>query len=220
MHWTTTTGRNDTVTTNRKVTRRPQMRLAVLRLQLNPKSSPSKLRETEARLEEAREKAKRLLPGTVGFGPLAINYSDDDTTRYRGGDLGWLETDPSKYHFDEAMLKAGFGLKTAGEISPFIHGKEGLYLVRAIDRREAAATASNAGDELARHRATIGKSRAVENAFAEETRQMIPVTVNSAAMQKLAIHQPASAGDDVITGSPLSSPPIVNLSSAPQVCSN
>jgi len=198
----------------------PQVRLAALRLQFNPKASAAKMKEAEARLEEARAKAQALAAETVGFGRLAIDYSDDDTTRYRGGDLGWLETDPSRYHFDEAMLKAGFGLKNAGEISPIIHGKDGLYLVRAIDRREAAATASNAADDLARHRATIEKRRALENAFAEETRQLIPVTVNSAAAEKLAVHQPAPPSDDVVTGSPLSSPPIADLSSAPPVRSN
>jgi peptidyl-prolyl cis-trans isomerase C len=172
----------------------PQVRLAALRLQVNAKASAAKMKEAEARLEEAREKAQELPAETVGFGRLAIEYSDDDTTRYRGGDLGWLETDPSKYHFDEAMLKAGFGLKTAGEISPIIHGKDGLYLVRAMERREAAATVGNAGDELARHRAQIEKRRALENAFAEETRQMIPVTLSSAAVEKLPVHQPVIPG--------------------------
>jgi len=207
-------------TLNKRKVLLPQVRLAALRLQVNPKASAAKIKEAEARLEEAREKAQELPADTVGFGSLAIAYSDDDTTRYRGGDLGWLETDPSKYHFDQAMLKAGFGLKNAGEISPIIRGKDGLYLVRVIERREAAATASNAGDELARHRAKIEKRRALENSFVEETRQMIPVTINSTAAEKLAVHQPASHGDDVTAGSPLYSPPIADLGSAPLLRSN
>jgi hypothetical protein len=171
-------------TIRQKRTRLPQMRLAILRLCVNPKASPGRLREAETRLEEAREKAHQLPPDTLGFGTLAIDYSDDDSTRYRGGDLGWLDTDPSRYHFDQAMLTAGFGLKNAGDISPIVRGKDGLYLVRAIARAEAAATIAKPDEELARHRAQMEKRRALETAFAEETGQMIPVTINSNSLGK------------------------------------
>jgi peptidyl-prolyl cis-trans isomerase C len=198
-------------TLNKRKVLLPQVRLAALRLQVNPKASAVKRKEAEARLEEAREKAQKLPAETVGFGPLAIDYSDDDTTRYRGGDLGWLETDPSRYHFDEAMLKAGFALKNPGEVSPVIQGKDGLYLIRAVARREATTTVAKPDEVLARHRAQIEKRRALENAFAEDTRRMIPVEVNTVVLEKLAIVQPISNAEAMTTGSPTHASPLANL---------
>src|SRR5262245_7373836 len=133
---------------NPKKPRLSQVRLAMLRLGVNAKATPARIKETEARLEEARAKASRLPPDTLGFGPLAIDYSDDDPTRYRGGDLGWLETDPARYHLDQAMLAAGFALADPGEISPIIRGADALYLVRSIDQRNAAAAVNKPDDEL------------------------------------------------------------------------
>ncbi|MCI0541038.1 MAG: peptidyl-prolyl cis-trans isomerase, partial [Verrucomicrobiales bacterium] len=170
---------------NRRTGRSPQMRLAILRLQINPKASPAKLKETEARLEEARVKAQSLPPNTIGFGALAIDYSDDDTTRYRGGDLGWLERDSAKYHFDPAMLAAGSALKTPGETSPIIRGREALFLVRLIGQRVAEEATPKPAEDLVRHRAHIEKRRTLENAFAAETKQMIPVTMDPIAISKL-----------------------------------
>jgi peptidyl-prolyl cis-trans isomerase C len=154
----------------------------MLRLQLNPKTTEPKRTALEARMEEARRKALQLPPGTVGFGPLAIDYSDDDATRYRGGDLGWLDTDPARYHIDPAALATGFALEERGQISSVIRGKDALYLVRVIDRRPAHSVAPAPNIELERHRALLAKRRALESAFAEETRAEIPVRLNVAAV--------------------------------------
>ncbi|HAB18466.1 MAG TPA: peptidylprolyl isomerase [Verrucomicrobiota bacterium] len=163
----------------------PQMRLAILRAQVSPKASALKRKETATKMEAIRAQALQLPPGTLGFGPLAFENSDDDSTRHRGGDLGWLNPDPGRYHYDSNVLAAGFALRSIGEISSVIRGQDGLYLVRLIDRRQAGSAATQPDENLLRHRAQLEKRRSLELAFAEETRLMIPVTLNEEIVRQV-----------------------------------
>lgn len=166
----------------RQAHRVSQVRLAILRQELSPKASVAKVRAAEERLAEAREKALRLPALTVGFGALALDYSDDEGSRMRGGDLGWLKNDPAHYNLDSAVLAAGFALPQPGDITPIIRGQDGLYLVRVIDRRSTGPAAQVENLELLRHRALREKRQAVEQAFAEEIRRLIPVSVDTGAL--------------------------------------
>lgn len=175
---------------------RETVRLAVLRLGLNPKAGAEKQRQVAARLEEARARTATLPAGTLGFGELALDYSDDPATRLRGGDLGWLEPDPSRYHLDPEVLAAGFALQTPGDLSPVVRGQDGFYVVRLIGRnREPAAMAANsATDEaLARHREHLERRQAVEAAFLDEIRRATPVTVDTNRVARLLAAVPVAA---------------------------
>lgn len=161
-----------------------QVRLAMLRLEAGPKAGADKMRRLEKRLEEAKSRAATLPPGTAGFGPLTLEYSDDDATRARGGDLGWLEADGSKYHLDPQVLAAGFALQRPGEVSPIVHGESGLYLMRLMDRRRIE-TEPEADEALARHREHLVRQQAVEAEFLDTIRRTIPVMVNTGLVEQV-----------------------------------
>lgn len=169
-----------TNTREASTTRSPdQVRLAVLRLDAGFKASAEKVRRIEERLEEARAVSKTI-PVVDGFGSLAVSHSEDPETRMRGGDLGWLDVEPSKYNLDPAVMEAGLSLSKPGEVSQVVRGKDALYVVRLMDRRRGGEMTSRAADGLlARHKAQIEQRRSAEEAFLEETRRMIPVTVNT-----------------------------------------
>lgn len=169
---------------------RPQARLAMLRVEMNPKSSEARLREATLRLENARTAALRLPASQLGFGALAAEYSDDDGTRYQGGDLGWLDEDPAKYHFDAAALAAGFALASVGEVSPVVRGRDGLYLVRLLGRRATPEPPPSQREERVRYQRHREHRQAVEEAFAAETRALIPVQVNTSAVDHFKDRHP------------------------------
>ena len=164
----------------------PQIRLAILRLDATPKTSAEKRARLEARLQEARSRVAALSADTVGFGPLAMEYSDDTASRIHGGDLGWLEADPTKYNLDPEVLKAGFALQNPGDTSAIVPGRDGLYLVRLVGRRtsaEAAAASRPRGggaseEALLAHRQHLETRKRIESAFLEETRRSIPVILH------------------------------------------
>ena len=71
-----------------------------------------------------------------GFGTLAIQASEHQASRYKGGDIGWLEVGGKPDSWRNAVLEIAKGLKTPGENSPVVGKKEGLFLVRLIERRD------------------------------------------------------------------------------------
>jgi hypothetical protein len=173
-----------------------QVRLAMLRLQVHTKGSAAKFAETEARLNVARAKAPGI-PIADGFGTLGVENSDDDATRLRGGDIGWFEESTEKYNIDAEVLKAGFALKTPGEVSPVIHGMDGLYIVRLLGRRQTQPNTATAQRNVARHRQQLETRKRIEQDFLEEIRRLIPSTINRNALKEVSqAHSLASTALD------------------------
>jgi peptidyl-prolyl cis-trans isomerase C len=160
---------------------------AWLRLQFTPRTSAARKSTLRARMDEARAKAFQLDSSVPGFGPLAIDYSDDDATRSMGGDLGWISPSNSSLPGGEAVRAALDGLQQNGEVSPVIEGRDGFYLLRLIERRDSNGRGATARQEaaVAWHRAQIERRRAIENAVLVELRERIPVQHHTNALEEV-----------------------------------
>ena len=160
---------------------------AWLRLQFTPRTSAARKETLRARMDEARAKALQLESSIPGFGPLAIEYSDDDATRSMGGDLGWISPSNSTLPGGDAVRQALDGLQQNGEVSPVVEGRDGFYLLRLIERRESSARGVAARQEaaVASHRAQIERRRSVENTVLTELRERIPVQYHTNALNEV-----------------------------------
>lgn len=117
----------------------PQIHLAVLRQGFHAHTPEAKRQRLRESLEEARRRTARLPPDLADFGALAVEFSDDQATRYQGGDLGWLGENGQGLALDPRVFAAGLALRVVGEISPVTEGTDGYYLVRYLGRRMVAA---------------------------------------------------------------------------------
>ena len=97
-----------------KYTKSAQIRLAILHLGADSKTSETKRAELRARLTEARDKALENLTRTdlrqasPDFGTLAIDYSEDQASRYRDGRLCRRQIHRSeRFSIDGGSGKAG-----------------------------------------------------------------------------------------------------------------
>lgn len=161
---------------NREKYGRPaKIRLALLYLECSAKSSEAKRAETRARLEEARRQVLTNPPSggrgaaAGGFGALAIECSDDQASRFRGGDIGWLEPGAS-YRWPHEVLEAGFALEK-NQVSAVLELEAGMYLVMKTDSREAAITPLEQVEAGLRQRVLVRKQRALDEAFRKESVQ-------------------------------------------------
>lgn len=117
-------------------TREAQARVALLYLPYAVKGESARA-AVHQRLEEARAKAAELAEGSRGFGPLAPKYSDEATSRFKGGDVGWMQAGRGSYRWPEPVVQTAFRLTTVGEISSVIETEEGAYLIMLMDSRPA-----------------------------------------------------------------------------------
>jgi len=185
--------------------------VAWLRLQFNPRSSAQRRDVLRERMNEARTKALALGPDVAGFGSLAIDYSDDDGSRSAGGDLGWLSQAHSTLPGGDAVMNALAGLRSPGEISPVIEGREAFYLLRLIERRAATGGTNRARQDaaIASHRGQIEGRRTIERGYLEELRSRIPAHYHTNAIEeaRAAWRLTRSASESALPGAPGGGPP-------------
>jgi peptidyl-prolyl cis-trans isomerase C len=147
------------------------VRVAVLRQELTSKTSAARRQQLRERLEQIKLDE---LPAR-GFGVLAANLSDDQPSRFQGGDLGWHSENLETSSLDPAVLEAASRLRLPGELSPVIEGRDAFYRIRLIDRRSEVQPSKKSTLALARHRALQQKRADLEREFQESVTAAVPV---------------------------------------------
>src|SRR6185503_3339767 len=92
-------------------------RLALVQVKTHPQMSEAQLAELRTRIEEARVQSLVLTNGELGFGKVAVAYSEDQSSRYKGGDVGWFDEGQSHYRWPAGVISAGFALQNPGQVS-------------------------------------------------------------------------------------------------------
>lgn len=162
----------------------PKSRLAILFLEANSKSSESKRAETRDRVAEARRRylenpeATRGVSAVPGFGALAIHYSDDQASRYRGGDIGWLDGSPVNGRLPKAVIDAGLKLEK-GALSDVLETDAGYFLVMKTDARPGSVTPLEKVEASLRQAVLLKKRRELDESFRHEAIRLAGVTINS-----------------------------------------
>ena len=151
-----------------------RLRAALLRLEADAVPQFSGNQETaRARMESARAEAENLPDEVSGFGALAMRYSDEGSSRFKGGDIGWMQAGRESYRWPELVVEALFNLSPDMPLSPVIETSDAVYLVKYIDSRpeqvrplDAALKQGIRGKLLAQERAKASAS--VEAAWTRE----------------------------------------------------
>ena len=160
---------------------------------------------SDARRSEARDRLKSAMaladanpaPGgrgaaAGGFGPAAAEYSEDQLTRYKGGDIGWIETDATQTRLPEAVLTAGRALQK-GARSEVIECPDGYYVVMKTDTRAGGVLPFNEVSERLRQALLREKRHAHEEAFLKEALTLAKAELDTAAAQKVSLPSSAPA---------------------------
>lgn len=118
-----------------KYTTPAQLHLALLFLPVQKHMDDAARGALKTRLLEARELAMELPADTRGFGALASQYSEEGTSRFKGGDIGWLQADSNGYRWPSQVIDSAFALAQNGAFSEVIEVAEGYYLLKQLDSR-------------------------------------------------------------------------------------
>lgn len=97
--------------------------------------------EREAQREQINAMAKQLRDTVVGderdqlFQALAVQHSMDRASRYRGGDVGFLQRGEAS-RWPETVVSAAFALENAGDLSAPVAADNAFYLIKLVNRRD------------------------------------------------------------------------------------
>ena len=166
---------------------------------------------SDARRAEARKRLQDALaladaspapggrgPAASGFGAVAIDHSDDQTSRYRGGDIGWIETTATQTRWPEPVLTAGRALKP-GARSDILECADGYYVIMKTDTRPGGARPFEEIADRLRQSLLHEKQHACEERFVAHALELAKVEMDGAAARKITLpvaNRPPSSLDE------------------------
>ncbi|MCX6896825.1 MAG: peptidylprolyl isomerase [Verrucomicrobia bacterium] len=169
-----------------RFTQPAKVQLAFVFIAVDPKANTNQLAGAEARVAEARRLAQALPAGSRGFAQVAADFSDDQITRYRGGDAGWFTADSIADRWPKAVIAAGFALPNAGDISGVLRAPEGFYLVKKLDARAAVVAPLALAQPVVERRLLAEKRARIEQEFQKQVRAAVAVQTDAAALAAVA----------------------------------
>ncbi|QOC21315.1 peptidyl-prolyl cis-trans isomerase [Wenzhouxiangella sp. AB-CW3] len=144
-------------------------RVAMIRIGVPEQASEEMKQAARNRITEAYEAVQELDEDVVHFAAVAREYSDHQTSRYRGGAIGWIgEHATERYRFDPVVVETANRMTDSGETSGILEGDDGLYIVRLVEYQPER---SRPVDELAtgiRQGILRDRHREIENEFRED----------------------------------------------------
>ena len=158
-------------------------RFSVLFLEVSRNASDEKKKAIYDRMAVAEAQAR---DGDCkdGFGALALDYSDDQLSRYKGGDIGWVAHNKLTTRIPEAVLQKGRAL-APGEMSEMIADTDGLYLVMKTNFRPASTTAYEHVSGVLRRKLLSDGRQAVEDDYVTRCLTAAGVDVDRKGLEEL-----------------------------------
>ncbi len=113
-----------------------------------------------------------------GFGTLAADHSEHTVSRYRGGDLGWLDPARQDHRLPAVVLDTGLSLPV-GAVSDVLATDGGLYVVMKTGQREPQVTPFEEAAASLRRRIIREKQQVVEQHFRQTLLQGADIVINA-----------------------------------------
>ena len=162
-----------------------KVHVAAIYQKVSPKAGAEQADRVKFQMEALRRQAHEQAAQQPHFGLLAQENSDDPTTRYQGGDCGFLTRASSKVRWDHTVREAAFALKEKGEISPVLRAPDGFYLLKLIERKSAeTAPLDQVRERITRQLLAAEQKRAREK-FETEQRRGLRVEINEPLLQSI-----------------------------------
>lgn len=153
----------------------PRQHLAFLRQKFEDAGGED---EAVKKLKKARGAWLELAPDSArkGFGPLAVEYSDDSDTRYQGGDAGWIKAGERHVLLPPEVTTAAAQHSGTGLVSEIIRaaGAAWLVIVTEVKTPEPAAVVN---PEQLRATLTAAKEQAAREALKRRAREAAPAKI-------------------------------------------
>jgi parvulin-like peptidyl-prolyl isomerase len=160
------------------------VRFAVIEFACSPKATEAKKVEVRQRAAAVLAEAHSSGASEPAFGALAQRHSEDQATRYSGGDAGWVSrNESSRWPF--AVIEAAFALEKPGELAPVITTANGCYLVKLIDRQKAGSRRLAEVAEAIRYELAIKARHRAQDEFYNAAKADLPIEINHALLNSL-----------------------------------
>lgn len=142
---------------------------------------------TAGKREELRQRARDLWKQAGeadedGFRRLALQYSDDQATRYAGGDTGWFDPADADSRWNSAVRLASASLARPGDVAPLIETPDGFHIVRLLETRPKGVRPLEQVRDGLEHQLRAEKARKLREDFFQEVQAGLAIEINREAL--------------------------------------
>jgi len=109
---------------------------AMILARIPARAEPEKRAEAMNRAQKIMEEAQAAAT-PAEFAVVVQKHSEDQATRYRGGDMGWVSQGTPPLGMEAAVAEALFALKKPGDFAPLVATEKGVYIVKLTDKQPA-----------------------------------------------------------------------------------
>lgn len=174
--------------------------LALIEIRLPARATAEKREELRLRAEQARREVLALPATTRDFASVAVNYSDDQASRYRGGEIGWLTREQPNSRWFGPVLDALFSLAGPGMISPVLTTPEGYYLVKLLAIEKSALRPFHEVKEQIRLQLREKKKAQLITEFYTQLQKNVSVTINEQLLADMELPTPVTVTPPPLPG--------------------
>jgi parvulin-like peptidyl-prolyl isomerase len=167
-----------------------QARAAVIVWQSSAKADPERRQELSRRAQALAVHARHA--DADAFVQLVQAHSEDQSTRYRGGDAGWLVRAATNGYWEPAVIEAVFALKQPGETSDVVTTSQGLYVARLLEHRAASVRPIEEVKELIEYEVAREKRARLEKDQFDELKAGLRIQVNQSVLDSIQPAKPLS----------------------------
>lgn len=136
----------------------------------------------EALLAEARQAVD-----DAAFAQLVARHSTDPSTRYRGGDTGWLRREDRGSGSDPELVEALLQLSRPGEFAPLVESARGFYIVKLTEKRAASHKPLTEVEEAIRYQLQRQKAEQAEREFQATMKSGLDIQINQPLLKSIAV---------------------------------
>jgi peptidyl-prolyl cis-trans isomerase D len=152
-----------------------RVRAGVILFKVGEKAEPAKRAELRARAMAILEQARTL--DATGFAQLVQSHSEEQSTRYIGGDTGWLTAGQTSPRWPGAVVRTAFELKQPGQVAPLVETPTGFFIVRVAEFQEAGVLPLAQVQDAIRHELSRKMRLEQEQAFFRDLKQGLDIKV-------------------------------------------
>lgn len=162
-----------------------KIRFALIEMSVPRTATAERRAETERKAEAILAEAKAAANTDGTFGLLAQKHSEDQASRYRGGDIGWLTVGDTNAPWDSAVLTALAELTEPGNLAPVIETPEGFSLVKLMERQPASLRPIAEVRDGIEYWVTREKQERQQQALYTELKQGLNIRTNLALIESI-----------------------------------
>ena len=159
--------------------------VAIIYFRVNLRATPEKRTQLREHAESVLAQAQRS--DTAGFRELVRRNSDDQATRYFGGDIGWLTQGDHSGGWGSPLEKAAFAISDPGDFAPLVESPQGFYVVKLLEKKPAGVRPFDQVEDTIKYQMAQEKQHQRQIEFIEKMKSGIKIETHPSLLENISV---------------------------------